>query len=174
MGFPAFFIGVILIVALLGVTILIYLQIYKRKINKTLNTGEKHTIMPSPYKVAIVLTITVLIVGIVASFFLGYKIAYDRFESSAEQISPFNIQTYYAEVKEVGENTITVEGISLNEENYRGTFQYDIWGETSIIWKNESITLTDLESGDMVAVTIIMAGGDIADVFKIQLLNDKN
>ena len=120
------------------------------------------------------LTVTVLIVGIVASFFLGYKIAYDRFESSAEQISPFNIQTYYAEVKEVGENTITVEGISLNEENYRGTFQYDIWGETSIIWKNESITLTDLESGDMVAVTIIMAGGDIADVFKIQLLNDKN
>lgn len=167
-----FFIFILFLFILLLSTVFIYLQIYKRKINKTLNTTEKTSKMPSPYQFAIVLTIIILSIGMVASYFIGYKVAYDRFENSARQLSASDIQTFYANIQSIDENTLTVNGISLNEEAYRGTFEYNVTQATVILYKEKTITFSDLKSGDFVAITLITAGGDVVDIYKIQLLSE--
>ena len=115
----------------------------------------------------------ILFIGIITSLFTGYKIGYNRFEESIDHASALDIETYYAEVKAVGENTITVEGLSLNEEKYRGEFSYEILGEVSITYKNESITLSELQKGDLVSVILVVREGHIAginDIWKITLI----
>lgn len=170
MGFPAFMIIILFIIVLLFAVLAVYLYIYKRKINRVLVTGESGIKMPAPYKVAAILTTILLVIGIMVSYFVGYKVAYDRLENSMGQLSPMDIYTFYAEVQEITPNTISVEGLSQNEEQYRGIIQYDVWAETSVVRGNEVIKLSDLEQGDVVAITLVTGAGDITDIFKIQLL----
>ncbi len=173
MGFPVFFIIVLLVVLLLVATLAVYLHIYKVRINKTLNSNGSSAALPSPYKVAIILTIATLLIGIFASYFCGYKVAYDRVEQNAVSLTPFDLQTFYAEVIDVGDTTLTVEGVSINEQKYQGTMQYEVYAETSIIHNSKLITLSDLKQGDIVSITFLTAGGGITDIFKIQLINVK-
>lgn len=178
MKFPAFLIPTLFIIILCiavfsAVIIAIYFQIYKHYINKVLKKGKVTSAMAPPYKVLIISTMIILFIGIITSLFTGYKIGYNRFEESIDHASALDIETYYAEVKAVGENTITVEGLSLNEEKYRGEFSYEIWGEVSITYKNESITLSELQKGDLVSVILVVKEGHIAginDIWKITLI----
>ena len=175
MGVPTFFVMILVVVMMLAAAVAAYLQVYKRHINKALQTGSTaHAKMVPPYKVAIALTIVVLTVGLVISYFAGYKAAYDNFEDVSRQAAPMNIQTFYAEVKEAGDNSLSVEGISLNEESYRGEFNYDIWEGTNIAWHDTTISLNDLDEGDLVSITLVTANGGITDVYEIRLLEDEN
>ncbi len=171
MGFPSFFLIVLAVVALLVTTVVVYFEVYKRNINKALETNANtHGPMTPPYKVAIVLTIVVLIVGLLISYFVGYKVAYDKYEESLSHTSTFDIQTFYAEVKEVGDNTILVEGISLNDESYQGEFRYDVSEGTKLELRNTPISLSDLVEGDLVSIILVTDRGGITDIFKIQLV----
>ena len=173
MDFPIFFLIVLAVAALLIVTIAVYLKVYKRNINQTLEANANtHSPMTPPYQVAIVLTIAVLIVGLLISYFAGYKTAYDKCEESLSQTSTFDIQTFYAEVKAVGDHTVSVEGISLNDENDQGAFQYDITEGTKLERENSSISLSDLSEGDLVSVILLTDSSGITDLFKIQLLEN--
>jgi len=89
------------------------------------------------------------------------------------QTSTFDIQSFYAEVKEVGDNTILVKGISLNDESYRGEFRYNVWEATRLEWRNTPISLSDLDEGDLVSITLVTDLGGITYIFKIQLLDDE-
>ncbi|WP_203246048.1 hypothetical protein [Sporosarcina beigongshangi] len=170
MGFPIYFLALFAIIIIFVATIIVY----KRHINKTIGATEgKRTSMVSPYRVAIVMTIIVLLIGILISYFAGYVNAYKDYEEDAWVMSHSDIQTFYAEVKEVGENSILVEGISLNDENYRGEFQYDVWGEVSIYREDAVIGLSDLSEGDLVSITLLTDRTGITNIFKIQLLSDK-
>jgi hypothetical protein len=174
MGFPIYFLALFAILIILGATVTVYFQVYKRHINKALGATEgKRTSMVPPYRVAIVMTIIVLLIGILISYFAGYVNAYKDYEEDAWVMSHSDIQTFYAEVKEVGENSILVEGISLNDENYRGEFQYDVWGEVSIYREDAVIRLSDLSEGDLISITLVTGRTGITNIFKIQLLGDK-
>lgn len=74
----AFMIIILFIIVLLFDALVVYLYIYKRKINRVLVTGESGVKMPAPYKVA-----------------------YDRLENNMGQLSPMDIYTFYAEVQEI-------------------------------------------------------------------------
>jgi len=129
--------------------------------------------MVPPYRVANVMTIIGLIIGLFISYFAGYVNAYKDYEEDAWVMSHSDIQTFYAEVKEVGEKSILVDGISLNDENYRGEFQYDVWGEVSIYRQDAVIRLSDLSEGDLISITLVTDRTGFTDIFKIQLLADK-
>lgn len=182
MKFPAFLLPTLFIIifgvlAFTAVIITIYFQIYKHYINKVLKKGKVGSTMAPPYKVLTVSTIAILFIGIVASLFTGYKIGYNRFEESIDHASAMDIETYYAKVKAVGENTITVEGLSFNEEKYRGEFSYEIWGEVSITYRDKSIALSELNKGDVVSVILVVKEGHVTgvnDIWKITLLDRAN
>ncbi len=174
MGFPIYFLALFAILIILVATVSVYLQVYKRHINKALGATEgKRTSMVPPYKVAIVMTIIVLLISILISYFAGYVNAYKDYKEDVWVMSASDIQAFYAEVKEVGENSLLVEGISLNDENYRGEFQYDIWGEVSIYRQETVIPLSDLSEGDLISITLVTDRAGFTDIFKIQLLDDK-
>jgi len=168
--FPAFFIIIVFVVAFPAIITMVYLQVYKRYVNRVFNSDKVHPTMVPPYKIVITLTIAVLFVGILVSLFVGYKVGYERFEEGIEEFSALDVQTFYAEVTEIGEQTITFKGISLNEEKYRGDFQYEVWGETSIVYQNTLISLSDLQQGDLISVILTTDKNASTELFKIQLI----
>lgn len=171
MIFPIFFFLLFAILIILIANVVVYFKVYKRHINKALGATEgKRTLMVPPNKVAIVMTIVVLLIGILISYYTGYFNAYKDYEEDLWVLSTSDIQTFYAEVKEVGENSILVEGISINDKNYQGEFQYDIWKEVSIYQQEAAIQLSDLSEGDLVSITLLTDRTDITNIFKIQLL----
>ena len=171
MVFPVFIVFALFFVVLLIITLVVYLQVYKSHINKALNAESKPAAMTPPYKVAIVLTIIALVISVLFSYLAGYKAAYDRFENAN---ITFDVHSFYAEVKEIDKNTIIVDGISLNDRTYQGEFKYKIYEGVNIVWKDKSISLLDIKPGDLVCITLVTGGGDITDIFKIQLLNRKD
>lgn len=166
--FPAFLVIILFAAALPALITTVYLQVYKRRINSALRGGGGCPAMAPPYKVVIVLTVMVLFIGVIVSLFTGYKLAHDYFEEDTEELSALDLQAFYAEVREVGEHTITVEGIPLNEEPYRGTLQYEVWGETSVVGEGAPLSLTDLRQGDLVSLILISGAEAPLDLFKIQ------
>ncbi|WP_213950394.1 hypothetical protein [Tepidanaerobacter syntrophicus] len=176
MGIPTFFLALFAILILLAATIVVYFQVYKRHINKALEaTDGKRTSMVSPYKATIVMTIIVLLIGILISYFAGYYYAYKKYEEDVWVMSSSDIQAFYAKVKKVDEHSLLVEGISLNDENYRGEFQYDdLWEGISVCNKDTAIKLSDLSEGDLVSITLLTDRTGHTNIFKIQLLADVN
>ena len=174
MGFPIYFFALFVILIIFVATVVVYFQVYKRHINKAIDSSDvKRTSMVPPKIVAIVMTIIVLLIGILISYFAGYVNAYKDYEEDIWVMSHSDIQTFYAEVKEVGENSLLVEGITLNDENYRGEFQYDIWEEVSIYRQDAVIQLSDLSEGDLISITLFTDRTGTTSIFKIQLLADK-
>lgn len=174
MDFPSFLSPMFFCTALLLVILSAIIVAVTHYIDKVIKEGQVNSEMASRFKKVIISTIVILFVGIIASLFMGYRIGYNRFEESIDHFSANDIETYYAEVKGVGKNTITVEGISLNEEKYHHEFCYQVSGEVGIVCGDKPISLSTLEEGDLVSITIITGKGHLAgitDIFKITLLN---
>lgn len=127
----------------------------------------------------IILIILLIVIALVIGYFVGYKRAYDKIENASQNISYNNSQqTFYAEIKEINNNNIWVQGLSVNDINYRGEFTISVIGETEIEWRNAKINLTDLNEGDNISITFtgeILESypAQIKDVVKIQLLDDE-
>lgn len=130
-------------------------------------------------EIKIILIILLIIIALVIGYFVGYKRAYDKIEKASQSINYTNEQqTFYAEIKQINDNNILVEGLSVNDINYRGEFTFSIVGETKLEWRGTEISLSELDVGDNISITF--AGeildsypAQIKDVIKIQLLDDE-
>lgn len=118
--------------------------------------------------------ILMILVG-VGSYFLGYKTAYDRLEEGAGDALP---QTFYATITERDDDFFAVEGLPVNDLNFRGDFTFTITADTILMWRGETLTSEELQVGDRVAVTF---DGTIQETYpavltgicQIQLLEDE-
>lgn len=127
-------------------------------------------------KKAVLVCVGILMVlAIVGSYFLGYKTAYDRLEEGAGDALP---QTFYATITERDDDFFAVEGLSVNDINFRGEFTFTITPDTSLIWRGETLPAEELQVGDRVAVTF---DGTVQEVYpavltgvlQVQLLEDE-
>ena len=174
MHFPSFLFPMLFGAILLLVVLFVVIFAVVCYINKAMKEEKIYPKIAARFKMVMISTTVILFIGIIPSLFMGYKIGYNRFEESINHFSANDIETYYAEVKAVSEDTITVAGISLSEEKYHQEFCYQISSEVSIICGDEQISLTDLENGDLVSITLVTGKGHligITDIFKITLLN---
>lgn len=130
-------------------------------------------------EIKIILIVLLVVIALVIGYFVGYKRAYDNIENASQNVNYTNEQqTFYAEIKEINNNNILVEGLSVNDINYRGKFIFSIIGETKLEWRGTEINLSDLDVGDNISITF---SGEILDtypaqinnVIKIQLLDDE-
>ena len=82
----------------------------------------------------IILVILIVVISLVLGYFIGYKRAYDKIESASQNISYNNTQqTFYAEIKEINNNNVfLVEGLSVNDINYRGEFTFSVIEEIKL------------------------------------------
>lgn len=97
---------------------------------------------------------------------------------SEEPKSENNSQTFYAEIKNINGTNLLVDGLEVNDINYRGEFSFKISEGTEIEWRNTIITLDDLDEGDRISITFEGSiqetyPAKINDVVRIQLLEDE-
>ena len=98
----------------------------------------------------------VLMIFIAAgAYLIGYKTAYDRMERAA---ASYETETFYAAITDISDSSITVQGMEINDINFRGRFTFPVMEETS------SITFTGLVQETSPA--------GIQEVLKVQLLDD--
>lgn len=117
-----------------------------------------------------------IIVILIIAYFIGYKSAYDKIENANQNIID-NQQTFYAEIKEINDNNLLVEGLSVNDINYRGEFTFSVVEETKLEWRGTEIDLSDLSVGNNISITFDSAilesdPAQISNIIKIQLLDD--
>lgn len=62
-------------------------------------------------------------------------------------------EMFYAKIKEITDKHILVEGLSVNDINYRGTYRLSIKDDTYIEWRGTELELEDLDIGDNIAIT---------------------
>lgn len=121
------------------------------------------------YAVAAVLMIFVA----VGAYLFGYKTAYDRIEDGAG----YGTETFYAVITDISDSSITVQGMEINDINFRGGFTFPVTEETSYLWRGTVISPKDLEVGDNVSITFTglvqeTSPAGIQEVLKVQLLED--
>ena len=125
-------------------------------------------------EIKIIILIIIILFALIIGYFLGFKSAYDKMENT----KTLNYQNFYANIKEITENKFLVQGLAINDLNYRGEFSFLVVEETELKWQGESIDIKDLDIGDTISITF---GGyilesypaRITEVVRIQLLDDE-
>lgn len=117
-----------------------------------------------------------LIAIAITSYFIGYKTAYNRVEeNSGTVIIP---QTFYAEITDISDELFTVDGLDINDINYRGAFTFSVYEETSLVWRGTEMQIEEFDVGDIISVSFVgyvqeSYPGHILDVVQVQLLDDE-
>lgn len=125
-----------------------------------------------------ILAVCALLIAVSTIFyFVGYKVAYDRIESTTTQkINEF--QTFFATISEIKDTSFTVKGMEINDINYRGNFTLPIMEETSYVWRGTELSPSELDVGDNISITFYgeileTDPAYIQDVTRVQLLDDE-
>ena len=85
-------------------------------------------------------------------------------------------KTFYAVIDDIRGGGLTVIGLDENDINHRGAFRFSM-EEVPATWRSTDIMLTDLQVGDVVAVTYTgfvqeTDPAGLTDVRKVELLSD--
>ena len=89
-------------------------------------------------------TAVLMIFIAVGAYLIGYKTAYDRMERAAVS---YETETFYAAITDISDSSITVQGMEINDINFRGRFTFPVMEETSYLWRGTRISPKDLEKG---------------------------
>lgn len=118
-------------------------------------------------EVKIILIILLVVISLIIGYFVGYKRAYDKIETASQNSNYTNEQqTFYAEIKEINNSNLLVQGLSVNDMNYRGEFTFSVIGETILEWRGTEISLSDLDIGDNISITF---SGETLDTYPVQI-----
>ena len=178
MALPLLFV-ILTALAVLALSCAGYLLLYRRRANRVLSGGAAGRPMRPPHTAAAALAVLVLSAAVAASYFAGYKAAYDRMEAGSSAPVP---ETFYGEITDISGtpeagNAVTVRGLAVNDPRYRGNFSFAVYGETSIERQGRPASFADLDEGDAVAVTFTGAPEPsdpavLAHVVRVQILED--
>lgn len=113
-----------------------------------------------------------VLAGAAVCFFAGYQTARLGMEPC-----PF-AQTFYASITDIQGSALTVEGLAVNDINFRGRFHFQVEEDTELLWRYEALPLSDLDPGDRISITFTgpVAESDpagLSAVVRIQLLDDE-
>lgn len=122
-----------------------------------------------------ILYIFLILVVATGCFFIGYNVAIDRIENN--HITSQS-DTFYAKITGISDTIFYVQGIGLNDINYRGEFDFRVISETELVWRGTPMSITEFDVGDNIAITytgeiLERYPAHITDVVKIQLLDDE-
>lgn len=125
--------------------------------------------------IKIILSILLVFVVAIGGYLIGYKTAYGQIENTRPD---YQSETFYANITDLSDSFFSVQGIELNDINYRSEFDFEITSETQLVWRGTSMAISEFEVGDCIAITYIGEIQEtyppyITNVVKIQLLEDE-
>lgn len=117
----------------------------------------------------LIVMILLIVVGAVGGLLGGYSLGRDVGITAGK--------TFYGVIDDIRGGDLTVIGLDENDINHRGAFRFSM-GEVPATWRSTDITLTDLQVGDVVAVTYTgfvqeTNPAGLTDVRKVELLSDR-
>lgn len=125
-----------------------------------------------------IMVVIFAVVVAVTSFLMGFIVGKSEQKSSNMSSALTGSQTFYATIKENNNGSFLVEGLPVNDINFRGEFRFAVSDDTKLEWRYEDISVNELSIGNNISITF--TGGIqetyptvILDVTKIQLLNDE-
>jgi len=65
----------------------------------------------------------------------------DEYDEYEDIVVNSNSQTFYAEIKKINGTNLLVDGLDVNDINYRGEFSFKVLEETKLEWRNTAIEL---------------------------------
>lgn len=127
-------------------------------------------------KKRIMVVICAVVIAII-SFLTGFTAGKSEQKNSNTSFA-LTGQTFYATIKENNNGSFLVEGLPVNDINFRGEFRFIVSDDTKLEWMYEDISVNELCIGNNISITFT---GDIQetypavimDVTKIQLLDDE-
>ncbi len=125
-----------------------------------------------------IIIIAVILIWTLVGGVIGYQIGSGVYKKDSSDGEDTLSQTFYAEIKEINGNSLLVEGLSVNDINFRGQFSFSVTDETKLEWRYTEISLSDLDVGDKISVTFTGAimesyPAGLTEVVRIQLLDDE-
>lgn len=88
------------------------------------------------------------------SFFIGRR--------SAPNAESVGSATFYATVTGIDGPSLQVEGLDINDINYRGEFTFTVGEDTRLVWRGTALRLDELRAGALVSVTF---SGEVLEVY---------
>lgn len=174
--FPVYIFAILGLVIVLITFCVVYYRIYQHNINKVLdNETYSHKPMPAPFHIVLVATIIFLLIAIALSFVIGFGMGYRSLDDDGE--GQIDINTIYAQIKDIEENVtsvesiMTVETIEFNYEPYHKELTFRLYDGLMIERNDQPISLSDLQTGDFVSIVLFTDVGGVEDIIKIELLD---
>lgn len=108
---------------------------------------------------AVLAGLALLIVGGISGFLLGKHVG-----KPAETIryDATDCVTIFAEIQEIHDNTLLVDGLDMNDVNGQGDFSVTVTPDVPLTWNNTAIKFDDLQIGDIVSITYT---GEVLEVY---------
>lgn len=146
----------------------LYFHLYKRRINAALHTPDRPRPIPAPFHVAAILTVVLLVLSIVLSFLAGFGIAYRTMDDPDGEI---DVTAFYAQVAEVGAETLVVEGLPTNRPEFRSMQTLQLYPGLPVLRHGQVVDAAQLQPGDSVCIILLTDVAGIEEIFKIEVLN---
>ena len=102
----------------------------------------------------------------------------DTVETEISDKEEIDTQTFYAKITNIKNSNLLVDGLDVNDVNYRGEFSFKVKEDTKIEWRNTAINIEEHDKGDNISITFKgeiqeTYPAQITDVVNIQLLDDE-
>ena len=137
--------------------------------------------MTNKQRIFIVIGLTLIIV---VSFISGLLIGQKNSPKNNLAVREVYGETFYASIESIkqyndGSFHINVNGLEVNDINYRGDFTFTIDDSMDMTWRGEKIKVSNLKEGNTISITFVdevfsdISPTPLTEVVKIQILDDE-
>ena len=95
--------------------------------------------------------IAAVLVSAVLAFFAGFSVGHEEGRKTQPEI--VYAPTFYATVKEVSAHGLMVEGLEINQINYRSLYHFAVDEQTQLVYRGTPVELSNFRPGLTVAVS---------------------
>lgn len=98
------------------------------------------------------------------AFIIGFLAGHDAGRSTVSDV--VYPSTFYATVTEVSTHSLKVEGLEINQINYRSLYRFPVDEQTQLVWRGTPVELSDFRPGLTVSVSFM---GNILETYPVGL-----
>ena len=119
--------------------------------------------------------VAAVIVSVVLAFFAGFSIGHEEGRKTQPEVR--YPTTFYATITDIGTQSMHVEGLDINQINFRSLYGFSIDEDTQLVWRGTPVELNELRPGLSVAVSFTgkmleVYPVGLTEVCRVEILND--